>query len=125
MAEGILKSLDPVLQVFSAGTKPAEAVSRRTINVMKEIGIDISKEHPKNVDQFLTLAFDYVVTVCDNANEACPVFTGVVKNRLHISFPDPTKYEGDPEKVLEEFRRVRDEINEKFTEFYLGSLKSN
>jgi arsenate reductase (thioredoxin) len=125
MAEGILKSLDPALQVFSAGTKPAEAVSRRTINVMKEIGIDISKEHPKNVDQFLTLAFDYVITVCDNANESCPVFTGVVKNRLHIGFPDPTKYEGDPEKVLEEFRRVRDEIMEKFTEFYLGSLKSN
>jgi arsenate reductase (thioredoxin) len=118
MAEGILKSLDPTLQVFSAGVEPAEAVSRRAIKVMQEIGIDISAQHPKSVNQFLARSFDYVITVCDHANETCPVFSGVVKNREHLGFSDPTKYEGDSAEVLQEFRRVRDEIKEQFSKFY-------
>ena len=118
MAEGILKSLDPTLQVFSAGVEPAVAVSRRAIKVMQEIGIDISAQYPKNVNQFLARSFDYVITVCDHANETCPVFSGVVKNREHLGFSDPTKYEGDSAEVLQEFRRVRDEIKEQFSKFY-------
>jgi arsenate reductase (thioredoxin) len=123
MVEGILKNLDPALQVFSAGTEPAKAVSRRAISVMQEIGIDISKGSPKNVDLFLKLPFDYVITVCDHANETCPVFIGKVNKRLHMGFPDPTKYEGEPEVVIQEFRRVRDEMLFKFTEFYNAHIK--
>jgi len=122
MAEGILKSLDPTLQVFSAGVEPAVAVSRRAIKVMQEIGIDISAQYPKNVNQFLARSFDYVITVCDHANETCPVFSGVVKNREHLGFSDPTKYEGDSAEVLQELRRVRDEIKEKFSKFYNTKL---
>jgi len=122
MAEGILKSLDPTLQVFSAGVEPAVAVSRRAIKVMQEIGIDISAQYPKNVNQFLARSFDYVITVCDHANETCPVFSGVVKNREHLGFSDPTKYEGDSAEVLQEFRRVRDEIKEQFSKFYNTKL---
>ena len=122
MAEGILKSLDPTLQVFSAGVEPAVAVSRRAIKVMQEIGIDISAQYPKNVNQFLARSFDYVITVCDHANETCPVFSGVVKNREHLGFSDPTKYEGDSAEVLQEFRRVRDEIKEQFSKFYNKKL---
>ena len=79
------------LEVFSAGTKPAVRVHPMAIKVMNEAGIDISKHHPKNVDEFLNDSFDYVITVCDDANEACPFFYGKVRHRLHISFEDPAK----------------------------------
>ncbi len=89
MAEGIFKNLDNSLQVFSAGVEPALHVSSKAVTVMKEVGIDISHAHPKHVNQFLNESFDYVITVCDQANETCPVFTGNVKHRLHIGFVDP------------------------------------
>jgi arsenate reductase len=125
MAEGFLKSFDSKLEVFSAGTNPATQISLRSIKVMKEIGIDINGERPKSVDQFTAEPFDYVITVCDHAKETCPFFTGKVVHRLHIGFDDPAEATGTEEEILSVFRRVRDEINEKFTEFYLASLKPN
>jgi arsenate reductase (thioredoxin) len=125
MAEGFLKSLDPTLQIFSAGTHPAVRVSAKAIRVMREVGIDISQKHPKSVDQFIDQSFDSVITVCDHAKETCPFFTGKVTHRFHIGFDDPAEATGTEEEILSVFRRVRDEIEEKFTEFYLRSLKSN
>jgi arsenate reductase len=118
MAEGFLKSFDTDLEVFSAGTSPAIRVHPHAIAVMKEAGIDISTHAPKLVDQFLSLPFDYVVTVCDNAKEQCPVFSGTVKRRLHIGFDDPADAFGTDEEVIAEFRRVRDEIRDGFKKFY-------
>ena len=91
MAAAFMKSFDRNLEVYSAGTNPAARVSSRAIQVMNETGIDISSERPKSVDQFLGESFDYVITVCDNAKETCPVFIGNVSNRLHIGFDDPAE----------------------------------
>jgi arsenate reductase (thioredoxin) len=118
MAEGFLKSFNPNLDVYSAGTNPAFRVSSRAIQVMNEIGIDISNEHPKPVDQFLGESFDYVITVCDHARETCPFFTGSVKHRIHIGFDDPAEAVGTDEDILKEYRRVRDEIKEQFYKWY-------
>ena len=118
MAEGFLKSLDPELEVYSAGTNPSNRIHPLAIQVMQEVGIDISRGHPKNVDQFLNRTFDYVITVCDNARETCPVFLGGVKERLHIGFEDPAQVTGTDEQVLEIFRKVRDEIKHEFQKFY-------
>ena len=118
MAEGFLKSFDPELDVYSAGTKPSDSIHPRAVQVMQEVGIDISRGHPKNVDQFLNRTFDYVITVCDNARETCPVFLGGVKERLHIGFEDPAQVTGTDEQVLEIFRKVRDEIKHEFQKFY-------
>jgi len=125
MAEGFLKSFDPNLEVYSAGTNPASRISSRAIQVMKEIGIDISKEHPKSIDQFLEKSFDYVITVCDHAKETCPIFTGNVKHRLHIGFDDPAEATGKEEEVIAFFRQVRDEIKIKFKKFYDDNLSKN
>ena len=114
MAEGFLKSFDPDLEVYSAGTQPASRVSSRAIVVMKELGIDISNHIPKSVDQFVSQPFEYVITVCDNANETCPVFSGSVKHRLHIGFDDPTWTTGTEEEILNAHRRVRDQIKAEF-----------
>ena len=123
MAEGFLRSLDPRLEVYSAGTNPASRVSTRAIAVMKEAGIDISTHSPKSLDQFLSLPFDYVVTVCDNAKEQCPLFSGDVKHRLHIGFDDPAEAFGTDEEVTAEFRRVRDEIRAGFKKFYTEAIE--
>jgi len=124
MAEGFLKSLNPFLEVFSAGTKPAQNVNPFAIKAMNEIGIDIGKGHSKNVDQFINQSFDYVITVCDNAKETCPVFTGNVKHKLHIGFDDPADATGTEEEILPIYRRVRDEIVEEFTAFYKKLLEN-
>lgn len=92
----------------SAGTKPS-TVRPEAIAVMKEVGIDITSHRSKNVDKFAGQEFDYVLTVCDNAKETCPVFFGKA-TRLHYSFDDPAAVEGTDEKRLAEFRRVRDEL---------------
>lgn len=120
MAEGILKSLDPNLEVFSAGTKPADRVQPNSIKVMKEIGIDITDHRPKNVDEYVHDHFDYVITVCDGAREICPVFTGKVKQKLHIGFEDPYEATGKEEEILNAYRKVRDEINHSFRKWYSG-----
>ncbi len=122
MAEGLLKSLDKTLEVQSAGTFPAKIVHPRAIAVMKEIGIDISGAYPKSVDKFLSQEFDYVITVCDHAKETCPVFTGKVKQRVHMGFEDPVEATGSEEFVMSEFRRVRDEIRDRFNEFYRENI---
>ena len=118
MAEGFLKSMDPSLQVFSAGTKPAARVHPLAVKVMKELGIDISGNKTKNVGEFINDSFDYVITVCDDAKETCPVFIGKVEHRLHLGFEDPAEAVGAGEKVLAVFRRVRDEIKRAFTNLY-------
>ncbi len=124
MAEGFLKSFDPELEVYSAGTAPSDRVHPKAVQVMREVGIDLSDNYPKNVDQFLNMPFDYVITVCDHAKETCPVFTGQVKHRLHIGFEDPAEATGTEEEVLAVFRRVRDEIKQSFWEFYTQKIKN-
>ncbi len=124
MAEGFLKSFDSALEVYSAGTAPSGRVHPKAVQVMQEVGIDLSKNHPKNVDQFLDMPFDYVITVCDHAKETCPVFTGQVKHRLHIGFEDPAEAIGTEEEILSVFRRVRDEIKDAFQQFYLQQIKN-
>ena len=123
MAEGFLKSFNRNLDVFSAGTIPAARISSRAIQVMNELGIDISTEYPKSVDQFLGESFDYVITVCDHAKETCPVFLGNVKHRIHIGFDDPAEARGTEEEIRTEFRRIRDEIKSRFYEFYNTHLR--
>lgn len=125
MAEGFLKSFDDQLQVFSAGTKPAEKVNPKAVKVMNELGIDISDQLPNNVNEYIPDSFDYVVTVCDNAKESCPVFTGDVKHRLHIGFEDPYEARGSDEEVLNTYRRIRDEIQRDFRKLYEDLKKVN
>ncbi len=123
MAEGFLKSLDENLEVYSAGTKPAERVNPLAIKAMNERGIDISNGAAENVDKYISQSFDYVITVCDNAKETCPVFMGNVNHRLHIGFDDPAEAIGTEEEVMPIYRRVRDEIKKEFYEFYKKELK--
>ncbi len=125
MAEGFLKSFDNELNVYSAGTKPSGAVHPKAIQVMKEVGIDISGGYPKNVYKFLNNSFDYVITVCDNARETCPVFIGNVKEQLHIGFEDPAEATGTEEEILSVFRKVRDEIKKEFAHFYNEKIKDH
>src|SRR4030065_1045484 len=113
MAEGFLKSFNKNLEVFSAGTKPSEKINPFAVKAMKEIDIDISAGIAENVDKYLDQSFDYVITVCDNAKETCPVFIGDVKHRLHIGFDDPAEAKGTREEVLSVYRRVRDEIKDR------------
>jgi len=121
MAEGFLKDFDESLEVFSAGTEPSDRVHPKAVQVMKELGIDLSGHHPQKVDEYLADAFDYVITVCGHAKENCPVFVGEVKNQLHIGFEDPAEATGTDEEILREFRRIRDEIRERMLGF-LNSL---
>ncbi len=118
MAEGVLRSLDASLKVFSAGTKAEKNVNPYAVKAMEEIGLDISNQKPKSVDIFLNKSFDYVITVCDGAKEICPVFTGRVKKRLHIGFEDPAKATGTDDEVMFIYRKVRDEIMTHFKDFY-------
>ena len=85
---------------------------------MHEEWIDLSRNKPKSVDEFLNKPFDYVITVCDGAKESCPIFSGQVKHRLHIGFDDPAEAIGTQAEQLAVFRRVRDEINQRFRQFY-------
>lgn len=117
MAEGFLKSFDYNLEVYSAGTKPAEKVNPKAVQVMNEVGIDISNNYPKDVEQFINESFDYVITVCDNAKETCPLFIGKVGKQLHIGFEDPAEATGTEEEILAVFRKVRDEIKNDFWKF--------
>ncbi len=113
MAEGILRHYgSDKFEVFSAGTKPSK-VNETAIKVMKEIGIDISGHRSKHVDEFLGQKVDYVISVCDNAKESCPIFPGGTV-RLHWPFPDPPHEKEITEQVLNEFRKVRDMIHLKF-----------
>lgn len=124
MAHGFLQSFDNKLDVFSAGTKPAEKVNPMAVKVMDEMGIDLTRHTPKSVNLYIGQEWDYVITVCGGANENCPVFTGEVKNRLHIGFDEPLGSNlGTSEFINSEFHRVRDEIKSRFYDFYLNELK--
>ena len=113
MAEGVLRHYgNRQCEVFSAGTKPS-SVNPIAIQVMKEIGIDISNHRSKHVDEFKGQTFDWVITVCDNAKGSCPFFPGNTK-RLHWEFPDPPHGEAVTAAIVEEFRKVRAMIREKF-----------
>lgn len=124
MAEGFLKFFDSELDVYSAGTNPSKQVHPKAIQVMEEVGIDISENYPKMVDQFLNDSFDYVITVCDNVKETCPVFMGKVGKQLHIGFEDPADATGTEEEIISVFRKVRDEIKNGFYKFYKKKLRS-
>lgn len=118
MAHGFVQAIDSSFQVFSGGTNPASQVNPKAINVMKEVGIDISSHTPTNVNEYLDEEWDYVITVCGGANESCPTFNGTVKNRLHIGFEDPSDATGTEEYIMSEFRRIRNEIKTKFTNLF-------
>jgi arsenate reductase (thioredoxin) len=112
MAEGLLRHLaTDRFEAMSAGTE-ATRVRALAVRAMDEIGIDISGQESKTLDRYLQESFDYVITVCDDANEACPFFPGAA-NRLHWSFEDPSKAEGTEEERLKVFRSVRDQIRER------------
>ena len=116
MAEGLLRHLaGDRLSVASAGVAPSQ-VRPEAIEAMREIGIDISEQRSKSVDEFLKQEFDYVITVCDNANEQCPLFPGQT-TRIHWSFEDPAAAPGDDAARLAVFRRVRDEIMKRLKDF--------
>jgi arsenate reductase len=117
MAEGITNHFwGDRLDAFSAGTQ-ASFVNPLAIEVMKEIGIDISNNRSKNLSEFDGQNFDYVITLCGDANETCPLYIGGTK-KTHIGFDDPAKAIGSREEILQEFRRVRDQIKEKVNEFF-------
>ncbi len=111
MAEGLFRHLGgDRFEVFSAGTRPSN-LRPEAIIAMREIGIDISQHRSKSVDEFVGRPFDYIITVCDNAKETCPVFPGSGK-RLHWPFEDPPPIESGEEKSLPVFRKVRDQMRE-------------
>ncbi len=120
MAEGILRaSAGDILDVRSAGSKPAGYVHPLSIKALKEIGIDISQHHSKHMDGFLNQPVETVITVCGNADQACPIFPGQL-NRHHWGFDDPAHAPGDEEAQMQVFRRVRDEIKRVFDAYAAG-----
>ncbi len=118
IAEGVLKSFSNDIEVHSAGTDPSNQTHPKAIIVMKEIGIDISKSYPKDIDEFIDNNFNYVITVCDNAKETCPTFSGKVKHKLHKSFEDPAEAKGSEIEILNVFRKIRNEIRTEFKLFF-------
>ena len=123
MAQGFLQSFDKNIEVHSAGTEPAKQVNQTAVKVMHEAGVDMSNHKTKIVDKYINDEWDYVITVCDNAKETCPVFIGKVKHRLHMGFEDPSHTKGTNEYILSEFRRVRDEIKMSFYTLYTKQIK--
>jgi len=123
MAHGFLQSFDPNIIVRSAGTEASGKLNPKAVAVMKEAGIDISYHTSDSIDLYLGEEWDYVITVCGGANEACPAFIGKVKHRLHIGFDDPSHAVGTDEFIRSEFIRVRDEIKDGFYKFYIEQIK--
>lgn len=117
MAEGLVNHyLRDRFKAYSAGTE-STAVNPRAIAAMQEIGIDISRQRSKTLDGFANERFDYVITLCGDANERCPLFFGRVE-RIHLGFDDPSKARGTEEEIMAEFRRVRDEMKQRLLEFF-------
>lgn len=123
MAHGFLQSFDPRITVCSAGTEASGRLNGKAVEVMKEAGIDISHHTSDSVEKYLAEEWDYVITVCGGANESCPAFLGKVKHRLHIGFDDPSHAVGTDEFIRSEFIRVRDEIKQRFYQFYIEQIK--
>ncbi len=116
MAEGLLRhDAGDAYEVFSAGTKPTH-VRPEAIAAMREVGIDISSHRSKSVEEFAGLDFDYVITVCDNAKESCPIFPAKTK-RIHWSIEDPAAVQGSEEETLTAFRHARDELRSRLQAF--------
>jgi arsenate reductase len=121
IAEGYLRHFaGEKAEIYSAGIE-THGVNPRAISIMKEDGIDISKHTSNNIDEYLDIDFDFVITVCDNAKEHCPVFPTKAK-KFHYNFPDPAKSKGTEEEVLEEFRRVRQMIKSYSQQFVSDNL---
>ena len=123
MAHGFLQSFDKNIKVYSAGTEASGKLNEKAVSVMKEIGIDISHHTSDPVEKYLNEEWDFVITVCGGANEVCPAFLGKVKTRLHIGFDDPSHVVGYDGFIINEFYRVRDEIKEAFSKFYIENIK--
>jgi len=122
LAEGILRAAaGDLIEVASAGSKPAGYVHPKSIEVLKEIGIDISSHTSKHMEEFLNHPVDTVITVCGNADQACPMFPGQL-HRFHWGFDDPAHATGTEEEILNKFRRVREQIKLVF-EAYAAGLK--
>jgi arsenate reductase (thioredoxin) len=120
MAEGVLRqAAGDLVDVQSAGSRPAGFIHPKAIEVMREIGIDISSHTSKHMNEFLSREVDTVVTVCGNADQACPMFPGQV-NRNHWGFEDPAQAKGSEEEIAAEFRRVRDQIKLVFEAYAAG-----
>jgi arsenate reductase len=120
MAEGILRhAAGDLFEVFSAGSKPAGYVHPKAIAALAEIGIDISQHTSKHMNDFLVRDIHTVITVCGNADQACPMFPGQV-NRYHWGFDDPAHATGTDEEIMAEFRRVRDQIKLVFEAYAAG-----
>ncbi len=118
MAHGFFASYDKNIQVYSGGVKPSKAINPNAVRVMAELGIDISDHKPHDVREYLDEKWDYVITVCDNAHETCPVFNGEVMSMMHIGFDDPSDAKGTPEFIDSEYHRVRDEIGARMYALY-------
>jgi len=120
LAEGILRDVaGDLFEVNSAGSNPAGYVHPKAIEVMKEIGIDISRHTSKHMNDFLNQKIDTVITVCGNADQACPMFPGQV-NRYHWGFDDPAHAKGTEEEIMAVFRRVRDQVELVFEAYAAG-----
>jgi len=120
MAEGVLRAVaGDILEVASAGSKPAGYVHPLAVRALAETGIDIGAHRSKHLNEFLTRNVETVITVCDMANQACPVFPGQ-ENRHHFPFEDPAHAEGPDDLQFDTFRRVRDEIRAVFTAYAAG-----
>jgi arsenate reductase (thioredoxin) len=120
MAEGILRHVaGERFEVHSAGISPSQ-LRPEAVAVMREIGIDISNHQSKSVEEFIDQEFDYIITVCDNANETCPAFPGEAK-RIHWSFDDPAAAQGSDEQRLEAFRSSRNQIRDRLEQWVVGS----
>jgi len=116
MAEGLINhDLAGKVQAFSAGIEPS-FVHPLAIAVMKEVGIDISRHRSKSIDEFADEKFDFVITLCDQAAESCPIFFGGVQ-RIHMGLPNPAAVSGNPEEKMAAFRKVRDQIQEEIVDF--------
>jgi arsenate reductase len=124
MAEAFLRSFDPDLEVHSAGTEPAARVHPLAVQVMQEVGIDLSAAKPKNADEFVDQPFDHVITVCGDADRNCPRFSGRVGKRVHIGFLDPARVHGTEDRVLAIFREVREEIRARLYSYYEEEIKT-
>ncbi len=122
MAEGLVNhDFAGEIEADSAGTDP-QGLNPNAVQAMAELGIDISRSTSDHISKYEGQHFDYVITLCDDANKNCPVFFGGVK-RLHMGFPDPAKATGSDEEILREFRRVRDEIRARMHDFFQSEPK--
>lgn len=124
MAEGLINArLGPEFEAFSAGTRPSGYVHPKAIAAMAELGIDLSHNESKNLEQFRGRYFDYIITVCDSAKEDCPVWLEQAGTRTHIGFDDPAEATGTEAEIMAEFRRIRDEIADRVLTFLRDEAK--